>query len=70
MYIKENFYIQTFIHIYHSRFNLEGAAETSQIFLGDTQIYQMTDIRTTALVTGGKPIAVLPQFFSLKCECC
>jgi hypothetical protein len=50
----------TYIHTYHSRIIPEGVAETSQIFLRDiTQNY--LDMRNTADVTGGKPIAVRSQ---------
>jgi hypothetical protein len=43
----------------HSRFIPKGVAETSQIFLRDTYVYQnQLAMRNTADVTGGKHIAI------------
>jgi hypothetical protein len=53
-----------YIHTYHLRFILEGAAETSQIFLRDTFYQNYIAMSNTAYVTGGKPIDVRSQFIS------
>jgi hypothetical protein len=49
---------------YHSRFIPEGVVEVSQIFLRDTQVLPKLDMKNTADVTGGEPIAVLMQSIS------
>jgi hypothetical protein len=54
----------TYIHIYHSRFIPEGVAEVRQIFLRDTQVLPKLAVRNIAVVTGGKPIAVILQSVS------
>jgi hypothetical protein len=43
---------------YHSRYNPEGVAEVSQIFLRDAYVLPTLAMTNTADVTGGKPIAV------------
>jgi hypothetical protein len=53
-----------YIHTYHSRFILEGVAETSQILLRDTHVLPTLVSYEEADVTGGKPIAVFLQFIS------
>jgi hypothetical protein len=53
------------IHTYRSRLILEGVAQASKIFLRDAHVLpNYFAMRTTADVTGGKPIAVSLQSIS------
>jgi hypothetical protein len=55
------------LHTYHSRFIPEEVAEVSQIFLRDTHVLPKLTVKNTADVTGGKQIAFLLQYISVKC---
>jgi hypothetical protein len=47
-----------YIHTYHLRFIPEGVVKASQIFLRDAHVLPKLAMKNTAVVTGGKPIAI------------